>query len=100
MEQNNSLPKSLEELYQGVSYLINAVDSLTASVRAIEKELHCGGIHWMSIDQLFDYIPTHPIKQTIYQWVRHGKIPYHKIQGNLIFLKDEIDQWLLSNGGT
>jgi len=96
--KNSNNNASLQDLLQGVSYLINTVDRLSASVTAIENELHCGGIHWMSVDQLVSYIPTHPSKQTLYQWVRYGKIPYHRMQGSLIFLKDEVDQWLLHNG--
>ena len=52
---------------------------------------------WMSLDQLCDYLPDKPSKQTVYGWVNQRLIPYHKTTKRLSFLKSEIDAWI-ANG--
>lgn len=52
-----------------------------------------------NIQELCEYLPTKPKKQTVYGWVsaKPPKIPYHK-KGELYFLKSEIDAWLAEDG--
>lgn len=52
---------------------------------------------WLSIDELREYLPDHPAKQTIYGWTSNYEIPFHKRQGQkaVYFLKSEIDAWLV-----
>ena len=52
---------------------------------------------WMSLDQLCEYLPDKPSKQTVYGWVNQRVIPYHKTTKRLSFRKDEIDAWI-ANG--
>ena len=49
---------------------------------------------WMNIDELCAYHPSHPKKQTVYEWVSKKTIPYHKMTKGLMFLQSEIDEWL------
>lgn len=49
---------------------------------------------WLSVEDLMDYIPSHPSKQTIYRWTMSKYIPHHKRGKSLQFKKSEIDQWL------
>ena len=49
---------------------------------------------WMNIDDLRQYLPSHPAKQTIYGWVNDKLIPYYKTSKKLTFKKSEIDDWL------
>ena len=49
---------------------------------------------WLTIDGLCAYLPEHPAKGTIYQWVFNKRVPYYKEGGNLRFLKSDIDEWL------
>ena len=49
---------------------------------------------WMSLDQLCDYLPDKPSKQTVYGWVNQMLIPYHKKTKRLAFSKAEIDAWI------
>lgn len=49
----------------------------------------------MSVEDLINYLPGHPAKQTIYCWVWRKAIPYHKAGAKLQFLKSEIDAWLM-----
>ena len=53
---------------------------------------------WMDIKALRAYIPTHPSRQTIYKWCCEGSVPYHKVGGKNMFLKSEIDDWIISDG--
>ncbi len=51
---------------------------------------------WMNINDLCDYHPDKPTRNTVYAWVSKGKIPFHKQKGakRLRFLREEVDQWL------
>lgn len=55
-------------------------------------------VPWMNVDELSLYLPDHPARQTIYNWVYHNLIPSYKRGKCLYFRKSEIDQWL-ENGG-
>ena len=53
---------------------------------------------WLfTIEQLMDYIPEHPARQTCYQWIYARLIPYEKHGRRLYFRKSDIDNWL-NNG--
>jgi excisionase family DNA binding protein len=51
---------------------------------------------WFDLNGLIQYLPSHPKAQTVYDWVHHRLIPFHKPEGTktLKFLKSEIDEWL------
>jgi excisionase family DNA binding protein len=49
---------------------------------------------WFNLDELCNYLPNKPAKQTIYGKVSSKEIPYYKDQKTLRFLKSEIDNWL------
>ena len=51
---------------------------------------------FMTIDELCDYLPYKPIRATIYKKARLRLIPHAKQGKNLVFLKSEIDEWLIS----
>lgn len=51
---------------------------------------------YLSVYQLCHYIPSHPMASTIRTWCCQDKIPHHKMNGKLVFLKNEIDEWLKS----
>lgn len=51
---------------------------------------------YMNAFQLSHYIPSHPKPSTIRVWCCQGKIPHHKMNGKLVFVKSEIDEWLKS----
>ena len=38
-------------------------------------------------------------QKTIYNWVWAGKIPYHKANGRLLFLREEIDEMVRKREG-
>ena len=49
---------------------------------------------YLDIDQLRNYLPSKPARQTIYGLVSAKKIPFHKFNGKLFFSRQEVDGWL------
>jgi excisionase family DNA binding protein len=52
--------------------------------------IHSGGL--MTIDDLSGYLKV--TRRTIYEWLKHHKIPAVKIVGQWRFKKDKIDAWI------
>lgn len=46
----------------------------------------------MTIDDLAEYLKV--TRRTIYEWVKHNKIPAVKLVGQWRFKKDKIDAWI------
>ena len=87
--------KTLEEVPKALSILINKVETLQQDVNNLRKKERASESHrWMNIDELCAYHPSHPKKQTVYEWVSKKTIPYHKMTKELMFLQSEIDEWL------
>ena len=82
---------NLEEMPQALNYLISKVESLEEMVNelSVQKDVH-EQPEWMNIDDLRQYLPSHPAKQTIYGWVNDKVIPYYKNSKKLTFKKSEI----------
>ena len=86
---------TLEEMPGALSYLIWKVEGLEETIQTMRnKQQVSNSPHWMDIDELCSYIPSHPVKQTVYGWVSNKQIPYHKINKALAFLQSEIDDWM------
>ena len=51
---------------------------------------------WFDLNELCQYLPDKPKKQTVYGWVNQRLIPFHKTTKKLQFLKSEIDNWIKS----
>lgn len=49
-------------------------------------------ISLMTIDDLALYLKV--TRRTIYDWLKHNKIPALKLVGQWRFRKDKIDEWL------
>jgi len=87
---------TFNELPQAVSQLIKEVGEL----KSLLQNVHDNKVEpdrWFNIDQLCQYIPDKPAKQTVYGWVARHEVPYHKKGKKLQFLKSEIDTWLKSD---
>ena len=56
----------------------------------IIKTMINGGL--MTIEDLADYLKV--TRRTIYEWLKHNKIPAVKLVGQWRFRKDTIDAWL------
>ena len=48
----------------------------------------------MTIEDLADYLKV--TRRTIYDWLKHNKVPALKLVGQWRFRKDKIDDWLES----
>ncbi|MCB9016126.1 MAG: helix-turn-helix domain-containing protein [Lentimicrobiaceae bacterium] len=69
------------------SAIDEAVNKTLAAVTPEQPE-------YLTIDQLRDYLPQKPAKQTIYQWVHFKQIPYHKRGKSVLFKRSEINLWI------
>lgn len=59
--------KSLEEMPGALSYLIAKVENLEETVQSLRYKQQASNLpHWMDIDELCSYIPSYPVKQTVY----------------------------------
>lgn len=88
----DQLPMAVVELTREVASLRELIDSKLSATEDKNKENQ-----WFSVDELCDYLPDKPSKQTVYGWVNQRVIPYHKTTKRLSFRKDEIDAWI-ANG--
>ena len=87
--------RTLEEMPGALSYLIEKVEGLEKTTLSLLNRQEKSSLpHWMDVDELCDYIPSHPVKQTVYGWVSDRQIPHHKINKALVFLQSEIDDWM------
>ena len=75
------------------NYLSSTIDEAINKALAATKKPEP---EYLTIDQLRDYLPQNPAKQTVYQWVHFKKIPYHKRGKAVLFKRTEIDQWIES----
>lgn len=89
---------TFDSMPEAISYLIAVVDNLASAIalliNAPSTDAETSGDAWFTVEQLCEYLPEHPAKQTVYQWVYQRQIPAHKNTKRLIFLKSEIDAWL------
>lgn len=87
--------QTLEQLPKAVFKLFREIDDVKFLIKSIAEANEQSADRWMNVDQLIDYLPGKPSKQTVYCWVNSGTIPHHKpSQGRLAFRKSEIDKWL------
>ena len=50
----------------------------------------------LTVEELQDFLPEHPARQTVYGWVNYRLIPYEKHGKRLYFRKSRIESWLSS----
>ena len=87
--------QTLEQLPKAVFKLFREIDDVKFLIKSIAEANEQSADRWMNVDQLIDYLPGKPSKQTVYCWVNSATIPRHKpSQGRLAFRKSEIDKWL------
>jgi excisionase family DNA binding protein len=51
---------------------------------------------YMDVLMVSEYL--HFAKSTIYKWVEESHIPHKKLGKRVLFIKSEIDQWVMNNG--
>lgn len=80
-----SLPSEVASMSKKIDILISIV---APSLNETEKDRK------LSLEDLQEYLPDNPAKQTIYGWVNDRKIPFEKHGRRLYFSKLSINNWL------
>lgn len=89
---------SFNDMPQALAYLIGKVDKLETLLNVSMSESYCPeSDRWFNLQELCEYLPDRPARQTVYSWVGQRLIPYHKKGKKLQFLKSEVDNWLKSD---
>lgn len=96
MQTENLQQITFEQLPQAVSLLISEVKELKNLLRNSNNVVEPVE-RWFNLQELCGYLPDKPAKQTVYGWICHHSIPYHKKGKKLQFSKSEIDVWLKSD---
>ena len=52
---------------------------------------------WLSVDDIAAYLGIK--RDTVYRWISERNMPGHKIGRLWKFQKDEVDEWMRSDGG-
>lgn len=84
----DELPEAIASIGERLSRI-----ELLLTVKQPEKE---PVNQWFDLPELCLYLPDKPARQTVYDWVTKGLVPYHKGGKKLRFLQSEIDAWLLT----
>ncbi len=84
---------TFEQLPQAVSQLIDEVKEVKDLLRNTNNADEPTD-RWFNLQELCDYLPDHPARQTVYGWISRRAIPYHKKGKKLQFLLSEINAWL------
>ena len=83
---------NFNNLPEAVAALSDKIDRLLSLQQNASSE---HSVNWMTLEQTCAYIPGKPAKSTVYGLVSERGIPYHKKGKRLIFLKSEIDAWII-----
>lgn len=87
----NDLPSALSLVLNKLENLEDMFSMLMAQTQPQK------GLEWLSVSELKEYLPTHPVEHTIYCWTSNQQIPFHKRGKRIMFLKSEIGEWLQEN---
>ena len=86
---------TFEQLPQAVTALTDEIREIKRLLLEKSNEAHPQLDKWFDIAELCAYLPDKPARATVYGMVHFGKIPHHKGQKKLRFLKSEVDAWLM-----
>ena len=81
---------SFDSLPGMVAEINKKIDLLIADRVSHSKE----DDYLMTMEDLRDFLPENPARQTVYMWVNEGKIPCEKYGRRLYFRKTDIDRWI------
>ncbi len=87
----DQLPEAVADLHEEVSKIKELLEGHMIATISEQPD------RWFNVEELCEYHPAHPAKQTIYGKVSNRTIPFHKNGKRLSFLKSEIDEWLMSD---
>jgi len=81
----NELPQAVAEINRKLDYLLSCIQR-----QKDRPEL-------MTLDQLREFLPEHPARQTVYGWINYRRIPYIKQGKRVYFKRQDIETWLKNN---
>ena len=83
---------SFNDVPQTLALILNKVEKLETLLQNNQSSEPAD--RWLNLQELCNYLPDHPAKQTVYGWIVQRAIPYHKTGKKLQFRKSEIDEWI------
>lgn len=87
---------SYDNLPEAVATLLSEVRELRS---LMETQTSFGGFSpWMDIAELCEYLPGHPAKCTVYEWIHNNTIPFHRCGKVYGFFRPEVDKWIMKGG--
>ena len=72
--------------------MLNNVKNLLDKMELFVYNANMVNSNLMTIEDLADYLKV--TRRTIYDWLKHNKVPALKLVGQWRFKKDKIDDWL------
>lgn len=86
---------TFELLPQAVTVLTKEVEEIKRLLLEKSNESKPQPDRWLDLNELVLYDPEKRTKPTFYGYVLRRTVPFHKNGKKLIFLKSEIDAWLM-----
>ena len=83
-----------EDLPKVTKMMMTKLEELCAKMDKIIPTVEEPIDRWFTVDELREYLPEHPARQTVYGWTSNAIIPFHKKGKSLRFKKSEVDKWL------
>lgn len=83
-----------EDLPRVTQMMMTKLEELCAKMDKIIPTAEEPIDRWFTVDELREYLPEHPARQTVYGWTSNAIIPFHKKGKSLRFRKSEVDKWL------
>ena len=83
-----------EDLPKVTKMMMTKLEELCAKMDKIIPTVEEPVDRWFTVDELREYLPEHPARQTEYGWTSNAIIPFHKKGKSLRFKKSEVDKWL------
>ncbi len=84
----NDLPQAVTQLYNKLENIERLL--LEKSTTALPQPES-----WFDLNELVKYDPEKRTKPTFYGYIHRREIPFHKRLKKVVFLKSEIDSWLM-----
>lgn len=93
---NTELETSFERLPYEVVRIRHLVEETKAEITQLREELSAVPKKDLvfSLNEVCNYLPGKPSRQTVYGYTSKKIIPHHKMGKRLIFFQSELDQWL------
>jgi excisionase family DNA binding protein len=79
-------------MLKNVKILLDKIERIVYNLQSRRKKDSMVTSNLMTIDDLAVYLKV--TRRTIYDWLKHNKIPALKLVGQWRFKKDKIDDWL------